>query len=163
MFVDFALLVEQQGELLDQIEYNVHAAHEFVQGGNKDIEVAIDYQKSIRKKQCCVMITVLIVAVIVMAVLGVFNGGGSRRRLLDASSEDGSGSGSLLNAHERLSSWASSFSSSTSARGHWNLVLPSDPSAVTVHIPNKAATEVAGAAAQSFLRSGGVLTSNQGA
>jgi hypothetical protein len=39
MFVDFALLVEQQGELLDQIEYNVHAAHEFVQGGNKDIEV----------------------------------------------------------------------------------------------------------------------------
>lgn len=44
MFVDFALLVEQQGELLDQIEYNVHAAHEFVQGGNKDIEVGVDVE-----------------------------------------------------------------------------------------------------------------------
>ena len=43
MFVDFALLVEQQGELLDQIEYNVHAAHEFVQGGNNDIEVGLYY------------------------------------------------------------------------------------------------------------------------
>ena len=89
MMTDFALVVEQQGELLDQIEYNVHAAHEFVEGGNKDIEVAIDYQKSIRKKQCCILITVLILAVVLMAVLGVFNGSGARRRLTEALAGEG--------------------------------------------------------------------------
>lgn len=74
MFLDFALLVEQQGELLDQIEYQVHAANDYVQEGNVDIEKAIDLQKSIRKKYCCVIITVLIIAVVIMAAAGLFSG-----------------------------------------------------------------------------------------
>jgi len=73
MFVDFALLTEQQGELLDQIEFNVHAAHEFVADGNVDIEGAIELQKSIRKKQCCIMVTLIIIGIIVMAALGLFS------------------------------------------------------------------------------------------
>ncbi len=74
MFVDFALLTEQQGELLDQIEFNVHAAAEFVNDGNLDIEKSIEYQKSNRKMQCCIFITLIIVGVVVMGAAGLFNG-----------------------------------------------------------------------------------------
>eukprot|EP00559_Dactyliosolen_fragilissimus_P007154 CAMPEP_0184862004 /NCGR_PEP_ID=MMETSP0580-20130426/6553_1 /TAXON_ID=1118495 /ORGANISM="Dactyliosolen fragilissimus" /LENGTH=318 /DNA_ID=CAMNT_0027359701 /DNA_START=33 /DNA_END=986 /DNA_ORIENTATION=+ len=52
MFLDFALLTEQQGELIDQIEYNVKAAADYVEDANVDVYHAIEYQKSIRKKQC---------------------------------------------------------------------------------------------------------------
>ena len=56
-----------------QIEYQVHAANDYVQEGNVDIEKAIDLQKSIRKKYCCVIVTVLIIAVIIMAAAGLFS------------------------------------------------------------------------------------------
>jgi len=72
MFVDFALLTEQQGELLDQIEYQVHAASEYITDGNDDLEVAGDYQKSIRKKQCCVILIILVIAIAIMASVGAF-------------------------------------------------------------------------------------------
>lgn len=62
MFLDFALLTEQQGELLDQIEFQVKQAADYVEDGNVDIYEGIVYQKSIRKKQCWIM---LIVAVVV--------------------------------------------------------------------------------------------------
>ena len=35
MFLDFALLTEQQGELLDQIEYQVKSASDYIEEGNK--------------------------------------------------------------------------------------------------------------------------------
>ena len=47
MFLDFALLTEQQGELLDNIEANVHAAMEYVDEGNVNIEEAIKYRENI--------------------------------------------------------------------------------------------------------------------
>ena len=51
MFLDFALLTEQQGELLDQIEFQVKQANDYVEEGNEEIVVAVEYQKAIRKKQ----------------------------------------------------------------------------------------------------------------
>ena len=51
MFLDFALLTEQQGELLDQIEFQVKQAGDYVEEANVDVHEAIEYQKSIRKKQ----------------------------------------------------------------------------------------------------------------
>ena len=51
MFLDFALLTEQQGELLDQIEFNVTQATDYVEEANVETHQAIEYQKSIRKKQ----------------------------------------------------------------------------------------------------------------
>lgn len=50
MFQDFALLTEQQGELLNQIEYQVENAAAYIEEGNVDIVKSIEYQKSIRKK-----------------------------------------------------------------------------------------------------------------
>ena len=51
MFLDFALLVEQQGELLNNIEHQVRQAADHVEEANKDVYQSIELQKSIRKKQ----------------------------------------------------------------------------------------------------------------
>ncbi|KUF87026.1 hypothetical protein AM588_10001884 [Phytophthora nicotianae] len=55
MFLDLALLVEQQGELLDQIDYQVRTAANYVEQGNKEVQKAIKHQKSYRKKMCCLL------------------------------------------------------------------------------------------------------------
>ena len=55
MFLDFALLTEQQGELLDQIEFQVKQAADYVEDANVDVHEAIEYQKAIRKKQWYVL------------------------------------------------------------------------------------------------------------
>jgi t-SNARE complex subunit (syntaxin) len=51
MFLDFALLVEQQGELLNNIEHQVRQAADYIEEANKDVYESIQIQKSIRKKQ----------------------------------------------------------------------------------------------------------------
>mmetsp|Transcript_7695 Transcript_7695/g.10296 ORF Transcript_7695/g.10296 Transcript_7695/m.10296 type:complete len:330 (-) Transcript_7695:117-1106(-) len=51
MFLDFALLTDQQGELLDQIEHQVKSAADYIEDANVDVHEAIEYQKKIRKKQ----------------------------------------------------------------------------------------------------------------
>ena len=56
MFLDFALLTEQQGELLDQIEYQVSGAADHVEEANVEVHQAIEYQKAIRKKQWYVLL-----------------------------------------------------------------------------------------------------------
>lgn len=55
LFLDFALLTEQQGELLDSIEYSVTAANEHVEYANEETVKAIEYQTAIRKKQWYVL------------------------------------------------------------------------------------------------------------
>eukprot|EP00977_Amphora_coffeiformis_P001119 scaffold227_cov165-Amphora_coffeaeformis.AAC.32 len=44
MFLDFALLTEQQGELLDQIEFQVKQAADYVEDANVDVYESIEYQ-----------------------------------------------------------------------------------------------------------------------
>ena len=61
MFVDFALLVEQQGELLDQIEHQTKGASDYIDTANTELVEAIEIQKSIRYKQCCMAAMVLVV------------------------------------------------------------------------------------------------------
>ena len=51
MFLDFALLTEQQGELLDQIEFQVKSAGDYIEQGNEEVVQAIEISKKIRKKQ----------------------------------------------------------------------------------------------------------------
>jgi len=65
MFLDFALLTEQQGELLDQIEFQVKQANDYVEEGNVEVVQAIEYQKAIRKKQC-IMIAIAVVVTVVL-------------------------------------------------------------------------------------------------
>lgn len=69
MFLDFALLTEEQGELLDQIEHQVKAALEYIEDGNENMTQAIDTQKKIRKKQCCIIITCFVIIGIIVAIV----------------------------------------------------------------------------------------------
>ena len=71
MFLDFALLTEQQGELLDQIEYQVRSAADYVEEANVQVYEAIEYQKKIRKKQCWIILVVVILIIIVLFSTGI--------------------------------------------------------------------------------------------
>ena len=71
MFQDFALIVEQQGELLDQIEYQVKTASDFIDEGNTHMVSAIEIQKSIRAKQCCIAVIVLLVIGIIALLIAL--------------------------------------------------------------------------------------------
>ncbi|CAM9598375.1 unnamed protein product, partial [Phaeothamnion confervicola] len=72
MFMDLALLVEQQGELLDQIEYQVKSAADYVREGNVEIEHAITSAKSIRKRQCCIIGIILTVIAVIIIIIVFF-------------------------------------------------------------------------------------------
>lgn len=74
MFKDFALIVEQQGELLDQIEYQVKAASEYIDEGNVQMTEAIEIQISIRKKQCMCAAAVVVCIIIIVVVCWVYLG-----------------------------------------------------------------------------------------
>jgi t-SNARE complex subunit (syntaxin) len=69
MFLDFALLTEQQGELLDQIEFQVKQAGDYVEDANVDVYESIEYQSKIRKKQCWIILIVVVITVIVVVVV----------------------------------------------------------------------------------------------
>eukprot|EP01084_Bolivina_argentea_P238790 401212_1 len=75
MFMDLALLVEQQGEKLDQIEYQVKEAGEHVNSANEQIIGAIQKAKVIRKRQCCMIVIVLIIIAIIVVVVVVLKSG----------------------------------------------------------------------------------------
>jgi t-SNARE complex subunit (syntaxin) len=69
MFLDFALLTEKQGELLDQIEHQVKEASDYIDQGNTEMVEAIEIQKSIRAKQCCIALIVLVVLGIIVGII----------------------------------------------------------------------------------------------
>ncbi|KAJ1422725.1 syntaxin, epimorphin family, partial [Ochromonadaceae sp. CCMP2298] len=75
MFLDFALLTEKQGELLDQIEHQVQEAGDYIEQGNTELVSAIQLAKSIQYKRICCVILMLVLVGILIAVLastGVF-------------------------------------------------------------------------------------------
>lgn len=70
LFVDMSVLVETQGEMLDQIEYSVQQAHQYVDKGVKQLEKAKESQKNARKRMCCIACCCVIF--MMLAVGGVF-------------------------------------------------------------------------------------------
>jgi t-SNARE complex subunit (syntaxin) len=73
MFVDFALLVEQQGELLDSIEFQVQQTIEHVDEGNVQMEQAIQYRKNIVKCRIYLCIILMTIVGIIVAILVTAN------------------------------------------------------------------------------------------
>ncbi|MEQ2189844.1 Syntaxin-1B, partial [Goodea atripinnis] len=49
MFVDMAMLVESQGEMIDRIEYNVEHSVDYVERAVSDTKKAVKYQSQARK------------------------------------------------------------------------------------------------------------------
>uniref|UniRef100_A0A182M6Z0 t-SNARE coiled-coil homology domain-containing protein n=1 Tax=Anopheles culicifacies TaxID=139723 RepID=A0A182M6Z0_9DIPT len=52
MFMDMAMLVESQGEMIDRIEYHVEHAMDYVQTATQDTKKALKYQSKARRVIC---------------------------------------------------------------------------------------------------------------
>ncbi|KAF8089893.1 hypothetical protein N665_0495s0038 [Sinapis alba] len=70
VFLDMAVLVDAQGEMLDNIENMVSSAVDHVQSGNNQLTKALKKQKSSRKWMCIAILILLIIIIItVVSVL----------------------------------------------------------------------------------------------
>ncbi|KAJ9541427.1 hypothetical protein OSB04_027933 [Centaurea solstitialis] len=69
VFMDMAVLVESQGEQLDDIESHVKRASSFVRGGTEELQVARNTQKNTRKwTYFGVLLLLIIIAIIVLSI-----------------------------------------------------------------------------------------------
>ncbi|KAK4581422.1 hypothetical protein RGQ29_024891 [Quercus rubra] len=76
IFLDMAVLVDAQGEMLDNIESQVSSAVDHVQQGNTALQKAKKLQKNSRKWMCiAIIILLIIVAIIVVAVIKPWSSG----------------------------------------------------------------------------------------
>ncbi|XP_016484678.1 syntaxin-related protein KNOLLE [Nicotiana tabacum] len=66
IFLDMAVMVEIQGEKMDDIEHHVMNAAQYVNDGTKNLKTAKDYQKSSRKWMCIAIIILLILILVVI-------------------------------------------------------------------------------------------------
>ena len=73
MFMDMAMLVESQGEMIDRIEYHVEHAVDYVQTATQDTKKALKYQSKARRKKIflfiCLSIVVLIVVIVIIVLI----------------------------------------------------------------------------------------------
>ncbi|KAK4762153.1 hypothetical protein SAY87_030037 [Trapa incisa] len=66
VFLDMAVLVQAQGEQLDDIESQVARANSFVRGGTQQLQTARKHQLSSRKWTCYAIILVLVIVLFVV-------------------------------------------------------------------------------------------------
>ncbi|VVC92676.1 unnamed protein product [Leptidea sinapis] len=64
MFMDMAMLVESQGEMIDRIEYHVEHAVDYVQTATQDTKKALKYQSKARRKKIMIMLCLLVLGLI---------------------------------------------------------------------------------------------------
>eukprot|EP01116_Phalansterium_solitarium_P016615 TRINITY_DN3893_c0_g9_i1.p1 TRINITY_DN3893_c0_g9~~TRINITY_DN3893_c0_g9_i1.p1 ORF type:complete len:307 (-),score=91.99 TRINITY_DN3893_c0_g9_i1:387-1307(-) len=73
LFLDMAILVEAQGELIDQIEYNVSQSVAYTKDGLSELRKANKLARKSRKKMCCIIVILIIVVVVIAG--GAIGGG----------------------------------------------------------------------------------------
>ena len=67
MFLDMTVLVQHQGEQLDDIESHVARAHSFVRTGAEQLQTARKHQKNTRKWTCyCIILLLVIILFVVL-------------------------------------------------------------------------------------------------
>ena len=66
VFLDMAVLVESQGEQLDDIESHVARANSFVRTGAQQLQTARKHQKNTRKWTCYAIIILLVIILFVV-------------------------------------------------------------------------------------------------
>ncbi|CAL9779768.1 unnamed protein product, partial [Musa acuminata subsp. burmannicoides] len=74
VFLDMAVMVEAQGEQMDDIEHHVASAAHYVKDGTKELKCAKEYQRSSRKWLCIgIILLLLIILVIVIPIATSFS------------------------------------------------------------------------------------------
>lgn len=70
VFLDMAVLVQTQGEQLDDIESHVARANSYVRGGVQQLQVARKHQKNTRKWTCiCIILLLIIILIVVLTIV----------------------------------------------------------------------------------------------
>ncbi|KVH91300.1 syntaxin-related protein KNOLLE [Cynara cardunculus var. scolymus] len=74
VFLDMAVMVEAQGEKMDDIEHHVMNAAHYVNDGTKNLKTAKGYQKSSRKCMCFgIILLLIIILVIIIPIITSFS------------------------------------------------------------------------------------------
>ncbi|XP_050075260.1 syntaxin-1A isoform X5 [Anopheles maculipalpis] len=68
MFMDMAMLVESQGEMIDRIEYHVEHAMDYVQTATQDTKKALKYQSKARRKKIMIAVCLLVTVIILLLI-----------------------------------------------------------------------------------------------
>ncbi|KAM4808436.1 syntaxin-2 isoform 2-T2 [Rhinophrynus dorsalis] len=69
MFLDIAMMVETQGEMINSIEKNVENAEEYIEHAKEETKKAVKYQSKSRRKMIFIIICVAILLLILIIVL----------------------------------------------------------------------------------------------
>lgn len=67
LFLDMAILVEAQGEMLNQIEFNVNQSVAYVKDGTVQLQKAVKLQKKSRKKMYILIVIMVIIVIVILA------------------------------------------------------------------------------------------------
>ncbi|CAN0368379.1 unnamed protein product [Lampetra planeri] len=70
MFLDMAMLVESQGEMIDRIEYNVEHSVDYVERAVSDTKKAVKYQSNARRKKIIIIICCIVLITVVASTFG---------------------------------------------------------------------------------------------
>ena len=73
MFLDMAVMVEVQGEQMDDIQHHVATTSHYVRDGTKELRCAKDHQRSSHKWLCIgIILLLLIILVVVIPIVASF-------------------------------------------------------------------------------------------
>ncbi|KAJ8263236.1 hypothetical protein COCON_G00156930 [Conger conger] len=71
MFVDMAMLVETQGEMVNNIEKNVTNSVEYIGHAKEETKKAVRYQKKARRKYLIIAMAVLVLLAVIALIVGL--------------------------------------------------------------------------------------------
>ncbi|KAF7669166.1 hypothetical protein LDENG_00236040 [Lucifuga dentata] len=71
MFMDLAMLVETQGDMVNNIEKNVSNAAEYIDRAKEETKKAVRYQKKSRRKYIIVAFALLILLAVIALIIGL--------------------------------------------------------------------------------------------
>ncbi|XP_075032572.1 syntaxin-2 isoform X1 [Mixophyes fleayi] len=71
MFMDIAMLVETQGEMINNIEKNVENAADYIEHAKEETKKAVKYQSKSRRKIWSIVILVLVVTGLIALIIGL--------------------------------------------------------------------------------------------
>jgi len=68
LFTDMALIVEQQGEMVDRIEYHVTSSKNYTDKGLQETHKAVIYQKKARHKKTILIVCICVVLLVIITI-----------------------------------------------------------------------------------------------
>ncbi|XP_067128029.1 syntaxin-like [Centruroides vittatus] len=71
MFMDMAMIIENQGEIIDRIEFNVQNTVEYTEKAKNEIVQALELQKKSRKLKIIIIVVVLVIIIVIAVPVAV--------------------------------------------------------------------------------------------